>query len=135
MKEYALFTLFRHRGLTLLAGQADVHPGTPVPSRRYLTVPRACIRLSTMVLVVFLRPRPYFGWYERKSRRLLSPCILFHPWQTENVVIGHSLVAVFASRLVETAGISFERALRRAKGPWEFKPIGSDGLRVAEVQK
>jgi hypothetical protein len=91
---------------------------------------RACIRLSTMVLVVFLRPRPYFGWYERKSRRLLSPCILFHPWQTENVVIGHSLVAVFALRLVETAGISFERALRRAKGPWEFKPIGSDGLPI-----
>jgi hypothetical protein len=29
--------------------------------------------LSPLVDVVVLRPRPYFRWYERKSRRLLYP--------------------------------------------------------------
>ena len=27
----------------------------------------------------------YFGWYERKSRRLLYPCILLPSWQTPSI--------------------------------------------------
>ena len=37
-----------------------------------------CLASCPNLLVVVLRPRPFFGWYERNSRRLLSPFIL-HP--------------------------------------------------------
>jgi len=43
-------------------------------------------REITIRLTCCYRPRLYFGWYERKSRRLLSPCILLLPsWQTASI--------------------------------------------------
>ena len=38
--------------------------------------------ISRILLVLVLRPRLFFGGYERSSRRLVSPLIPLPSWQT-----------------------------------------------------